>query len=66
MSTKRHDFKSNIDFWTDKIKNNIKRDKEVNRELNKAGLKVVRFWDFQIKKELKECIEKIEQIIKER
>lgn len=66
MSTKRHDFKSNIDFWTNKIKNNIKRDEEVNRELNKTGWKVVRFWGFQIKKELKECIEKIEQIVKER
>jgi len=66
MSTKRHDFKSNIDFWTNKIKNNIKRDKEVNWELNKIGWKVVRFWDFQIKKELKECIEKIEKIVKER
>jgi len=66
MSTKRHDFKSNKDFWTDKIKNNIKRDKKVNRELNKMGWKVIRFWDFQIKKELNKCIEKIEQIVKER
>jgi len=66
MSTKRHDFKSNIDFWTNKIKNNIKRDKEVNWELNKIGWKVVRFWDFQIKKEIKECIEKIEKIVKEK
>lgn len=66
MSTKRHDFKSNIDFWTNKIKNNIKRDKEVNRELNKTGWKIIRFWDFQIKKELKKCIEKIEKIVQER
>ena len=66
MSTKRHDFKSNVDFWTNKIKNNIKRDKEVNRELNKTGWKVIRFWDFQIKKELEKCIEKIEKIVKER
>ena len=66
MSTKRHDFKSNINFWTNKIKDNIKRDKKVNRELNKTDWKVIRFWDFQIKKELKKCIEKIEKIVKER
>ena len=64
METKLHNFKSNHSFWLTKINRNIERDKEVNRELKKQGWTVVRFWDFEIEKNIDKCIKKVNQIIK--
>lgn len=46
-------------FWFKKIKDNIARDKDVNRKLRKDGWKVLRFWDFKIKNNPKKCAQKI-------
>lgn len=43
--------KSNIDYWTDKILSNKRRDRRVNRELRSRGWKVLRFWQSSLKKE---------------
>lgn len=59
MRTRRHQFKSNRRFWINKINRNIARDKTVNKLLRKEGWKVMRFWDFQIIKDSKSCVEKI-------
>ena len=64
MTTKRHNFKSNKEFWVNKISRNIKRDKEVNRILRREGWKVFRFWDFQIQKDVNKCVEKVLTTIK--
>lgn len=66
MRTKRHVFKSNIDFWTQKIRRNIEKDKEVNNQLRKEGWKVLRFWDFQIENNLAKCIATIHREVKKR
>lgn len=58
LKTNRHRFKSNKKFWVEKIKANIKRDKLVTKTLRKQGWKVLRFWDFQIKKDADKCIAK--------
>ncbi|MFH1310737.1 MAG: very short patch repair endonuclease [Candidatus Omnitrophota bacterium] len=58
--TKTHYFKRNKKFWENKIKNNIIRDRWVNKELRRQGWIVIRFWDFQIKREPDKCV----QIIK--
>jgi len=62
--TERHNFKRNREFWLDKISGNIKRDKEVNKTLRNRGWKVLRFWDFQIKGDVEECIKKVASAIK--
>lgn len=59
MTTKIHRFKSNKEFWTNKIVRNIQRDKEVNIALRKQGWKVIRFWDFQINNQIEECVERV-------
>ncbi len=64
LKTNRHAFKTNKEFWIDKISQNVKRDKLVNKTLKKEGWRVLRFWDFEIKKDVKGCIRKIEEIIK--
>ena len=56
---KKAQIKSNRSYWIKKIERNIERDKEVNNQLNSQGWKVIRFWDFDIKKNIDNCIENI-------
>ncbi len=51
--------KSNKRYWKLKIENNQKRDKKVNKELKKAGWKVIRIWESDIKSNVDKCINKI-------
>ena len=61
--TKRHNIKSNQDFWHKKIEGNIQRDKKVNEVLRKDGWKVLRFWGKQVENKLEFCIREIEKVI---
>ncbi len=54
-------FKTNTDFWEEKIKRNIERDKEVNEKLRKEGWIVLRFWGKEIEKNTNQCLVKIRQ-----
>lgn len=56
---RKHDIKSNQEFWHKKIERNIERDKEVNKFLSNSGWKILRFWDKEIIKNLDVCIDKI-------
>jgi len=62
--TKKHEHKSNINFWHKKIKRNIQRDKEVNEQLLKEDWKVLRFLGKDIEKKLDFCILEITNEIK--
>ena len=57
----KNDFKSHRDFWIPKIERNIEHDYEVTQELISLDWLVMRFWDFEIKKNLQECADKIER-----
>ncbi len=57
----KNDFKSRRDYWIPKIERNIERDYEVMQELISLDWLVMRFWDFEVKKNLKECADKIER-----
>ena len=56
----KDDFKSRRDYWIPKIEHNIEHDYEVTQELISLDWLVMRFWDFEIKKNLQECADKIE------
>lgn len=58
--------KSNRDYWIPKIERNMERDQEVNRQLEESGWTVLRFWEWQIRKHLPDCITMIEEKIAER
>ncbi len=45
--------------WLEHIERNKKRDKAVNQVLKKSGFIVLRFWDYQIKKDIASCITQI-------
>jgi len=54
--------KSNIKFWEKKIRENKKRDKAVNRAIKKSGMKLLRFWEHQVKKNPEACFVKIKSL----
>ncbi len=51
--------KSNKRYWKEKIRGNKERDKEVNRKLKYEGWKVIRIWEYDIKRNTDKCIKKI-------
>lgn len=61
--TRKHDIKSNKDFWIKKIEGNIKRDEYVKKILQDQGWKVIRLWGKDIQKNMDECLLKIEKEI---
>jgi DNA mismatch endonuclease Vsr len=63
-SVKKHEIKSNREFWYKKIEGNIRRDKEVNKALLSAGWTVIRFWGKEIKSNPKRCAEKVFHAVK--
>lgn len=40
--------KSNIEYWTNKIARNIKRDKEVNKHYKKLNWTIMRIWEHEL------------------
>jgi DNA mismatch endonuclease (patch repair protein) len=58
--TQKNRFKSNQEFWQNKIERNMQRDIEVNNYLMEQGWTVIRFWSSEIKNNLEDCIAKIQ------
>lgn len=58
--------KSNRDYWVPKIERNMERDQEVTEALQNEGWLVLRFWEWQIRKHLDECVVAILQAIESR
>ena len=61
---RRNDFKSNKEFWLNKIERNIERDREVTEALELAGWKVIRFWGKDIKQDVKRCADIVEAAVR--
>lgn len=62
----KSEFKSHRDFWIPKIERNMERDREVTEALTEQGWTVLRFWDFEVKKDVVSCADKIEEIYRKR
>lgn len=62
---RKHDHKTNKEFWYAKIQGNIQRDAQVNDYLLKYGWVVLRFWGKEIEQDLISCVQKIENKINE-
>ncbi|MGH3041163.1 MAG: very short patch repair endonuclease [Gaiellaceae bacterium] len=46
-------------FWDDKIASNRARDARVDMELTEAGWRVLRLWDFEVKRNIDECVVRV-------
>jgi DNA mismatch endonuclease (patch repair protein) len=62
----RNDFKSNREYWISKIEQNMERDYDVTQQLIELDWAVIRFWDFEIKKDVSGCADKVEQAYRNR
>lgn len=58
--------KSNRDFWIPKIERNIRRDREVDAELESQGWIVLRFWGKEITKDVSACADRVEEALRSR
>ena len=63
---RKHDFKSNQEFWIPKIERNMERDKEVNEILESEGWTIIRFWGKEIKKDVSACADLVVKRLEER
>ncbi|MDP3581454.1 MAG: very short patch repair endonuclease [Ignavibacteria bacterium] len=50
---------TNTEYWINKINRNQQRDKYVTKELRSKGWRVIRIWEFDIKKSPSNCIRRI-------
>ena len=50
---------SNKTYWKPKIERNVERAKEVDKQLRKEEWKVIRFWEHEIMKNPKKCVDKV-------
>lgn len=50
---------SNKRYWKEKIRRNKKRDSEVNKKLRKSGWKVIRIWEYDVRRNVGKCIKNI-------
>lgn len=55
---------SNKRYWKEKIIRNKKRDEEVNAKLKKEGWKVIRIWEYDVKRNIAKCIDRVLRIAK--
>jgi DNA mismatch endonuclease (patch repair protein) len=56
---RKHAIRSNREFWIAKIERNMQRDQEVNFYYHSRGWTVLRFWDFEVKREVGICMTKV-------
>jgi DNA mismatch endonuclease (patch repair protein) len=54
---------NNSEFWLNKIKRNMERDKEVTADLNGLGWTVLRFWSKDVLRYPDKCIKAIQETI---
>ena len=54
--------KSNKKYWNPKIKRNVERGKEISKKLRKDKIKVIRFWEHEVKKDIVRCYNKFKKI----
>jgi len=62
---KKENFKTNRDYWVNKIERNINRDNKADKELEKLGWIIFRYWGNEIKKNLVDCVSEIKETIYE-
>jgi DNA mismatch endonuclease (patch repair protein) len=53
-------------YWDEKIQGNVDRDRAVDRLLESMGWVVLRFWDFEVRRDLHGCVERIKVTLETR
>lgn len=53
-------------YWDDKIAGNVARDREADAALRAGGWAVIRIWDFGIRRDLADVVDRVSSAIAER
>ncbi len=56
--------KSNVDFWKEKFRRNIERDKQKSKELSENGWEVFTVWECEIESDLSSVVANIEACLR--
>lgn len=51
-------------YWDEKIRRNVKRDREADAALRAMGWTVLRLWDFEVRKDLDGCVARIREALR--
>jgi DNA mismatch endonuclease (patch repair protein) len=51
------------EYWDTKIRNNVERDRRVDADLSSRGWHVLRFWDFEIRRDLDAVVDRISSAV---
>lgn len=54
---------TNREFWKNKIKKNVERDRKNDFFLRNMGWEVMRFWEHELKNNLNDCLKSIKTIL---
>lgn len=46
-------------FWDEKIERNRARDRRIDAELSGDGWEVLRIWDFEVERDLSDCVNRV-------
>ena len=57
---------NNAEFWRQKLESNITRDQRNSRELTEAGWCVLRFWECEVRHELRCVVERVHEAVERR
>jgi DNA mismatch endonuclease (patch repair protein) len=52
------------EFWDAKIERNRARDRRVDEELDAAGWRVLRLWDFEVERDPDECARRVAKAVR--
>jgi DNA mismatch endonuclease, patch repair protein len=55
--------KTHKEFWLNKFKANVKRDKKKTLELERAGWKALVFWECEIRKNVEKCATRLGRVV---
>ena len=50
-------------YWDEKIPRNMERDRQADAALTSTGWRVIRFWDFEVRKDLEGCVARIQEAL---
>ena len=62
----RYAIRRRADFWVPKIEANIRRDREVGRQLADMGWTVLRFWEHEIFGDVDACVRTVTRAVRKR
>lgn len=64
-NARKSKLKHNVEYWQEKIEENINRDMRVDNELNALGWRVLRYWEKNILSNADEIVSEVLEIISE-